>query len=260
MNQITNHLKLLFTFSKIELKKIVAYSGQMSSLLITLPIKALLTYLIWSNLATYNETINLQWLIYYYIIVSFIEFITMPYCEITYDLMWDVSSGNLDMYLIRQMHYLRYKFFSKLHLLFLFMFMMVILEIIYNIDILSLQGVGILYFYCISVSYIFIIFALVGLLSFQFENVLTLRDNAWNIIRLLSGSILPLSYYPSGIERVLKFLPFGYIYYKPVIFTQNFLLPTGFDYIISFAWLVIGIIVLEVLWQKSICKYTSQGG
>jgi len=61
-------------------------------------------------------------------------------------------------------------------------------------------------------------------------------------------------------EKILKFLPFEYIYYKPVIFTQNVALPTSFDFMISGLWLIIGIILLMVFWNRSIRHYSSQGG
>ena len=241
MHQIIRYIQSILAFSKIELKKMKAYSGQLSSLLLTLPIKAILTYLIWANLSTYNYSVDLQWLVLYSIIVSFTEFITMPYCEIAYNLMQDIHTGDLDMYIVKPIHYLLYKFISKLH-------------------IFSFHNISILYFYIISVSYIYIIFAMVGILSFKFENILTLRDNIWNIIRLLAGSILPLSYYPFNIEKILKFLPFEYIYYKPVIFTQNVALPTSFDFVISGLWLILGIFLLIVIWNRSIRHYSSQGG
>ena len=247
MHQIIRYIQRILAFSKIELKKMKAYSGQLSSLLLTLPIKAILTYLIWANLSTYNYSIDLQWLVFYSIIVSFTEFITMPYCEIAYNLMQDIHTGDLDMYIVKPIHYLCYRFISKLHIFFLFVIVMMLLEIVYKVNIFS-------------VSYIYIIFAMVGILSFKFENILTLRDNIWNIIRLLAGSILPLSYYPFNIEKILKFLPFEYIYYKPVIFTQNVALPTSFDFMISGLWLIIGVFLLMVIWNRSIRNYSSQGG
>ena len=132
---------------------------------------------------------------------------------------------------------------------------MMLLEIVYKVNIFSFHNISILYFYIISVSYIYIIFAMVGILSFKFENILTLRDNIWNIIRLLAGSILPLSYYPFNIEKILKFLPFEYIYYKPVIFTQNVALPTSFDFVISGLWLILGIFHLKVVDDKKEMNY-----
>lgn len=260
MHQIIRYIQSILAFSKIELKKMKAYSGQLSSLLLTLPIKAILTYLIWANLSTYNYSVDLQWLVLYSIIVSFMEFITMPYCEIAYNLMQDIHTGDLDMYIVKPIHYLWYRFISKLHIFFLFVIVMIPLKIVYKVNIFSFHNISILYFYIISVSYIYIIFAMVGILSFKFENILTLRDNIWNIIRLLAGSILPLSYYPFNIEKILKFLPFEYIYYKPVIFTQNVALPTSFDFVISGLWLILGIFLLIVFWNGSIRHYSSQGG
>ena len=246
MHQIIRYIQRILAFAKIELKKMKAYSGQL--------------YLIWANLSTYNYSVDLQWLVLYSIIVSFTEFITMPYCEIAYNLMQDIHTGDLDMYIVKPIHYLCYRFISKLHIFFLFVIVMILLEIVYKVNIFSFHNISILYFYIISVSYIYIIFAIVVILSFKFENILTLRDNIWNIIRLLAGSILPLSYYPFNIEKILKFLPFEYIYYKPVIFTQNVALPTSFDFIISGLWLIIGVILLMVFWNRSIRHYSSQGG
>ena len=171
----------------------------------------------------------------------------MPYCEIAYNLMQDIHTGDLDMYIVKPIHYLCYRFISKLHIFFLFVIVMMLLEIVYKVNIFSFHN-------------IYIIFAMVGILSFKFENILTLRDNIWNIIRLLAGSILPLSYYPFNIEKILKFLPFEYIYYKPVIFTQNVALPTSFDFAISGLWLILGIFLLIVIWNRSIRHYSSQGG
>ena len=159
MHQIIRYIQRMLAFSKIELKKMKAYSGQLSSLLLTLPIKAILTYLIWANLSTYNYSIDLQWLVFYSIIVSFTEFITMPYCEIAYNLMQDIHTGDLDMYIVKPIHYLCYRFISKLHIFFIFVIVMMLLEVVYKVNIFSFHNISILYFYIISVSYIYIIFA-----------------------------------------------------------------------------------------------------
>lgn len=177
-----------------------------------------------------------------------------------YDLMDDISTGNLDIYLVRPMNYLLYKYFSSLHIFFLFLLGMLVFGAVNGINLFSLQSLNIICFYIISISFVFIIFAMIGTLSFLVENVLTFRDNAWNIIRLFGGSIIPLNFHPPTLSHLLKFLPFEYIYYKPTVFTQGILLPTTQDYLITITWFLVGIFILRIMWNKSLKLYSSQGG
>lgn len=261
MNPIIKYLIYLRIILYIEFKKLKEYAMQLTSLLLTLPFKIIIVVLMWTQLFKFNSNVfDLKWIVIYYVIVGFMEFVTMPYCEIAYILMDDIKTGNLDIHLVRPINYLFYRFLSKTHIFMIFVIGMIFWCFGNGIRVFTFHFLMILYYYLISVLYIFIIFSIVGIVSFYFDNILSLRDNIWNLIKLFSGSIIPLSFYPEIFSVFLNYGPFQFIYYKPIMFSQNMLFPTGVDFLISFVWLLIGLILLILFWKVSIKQYVSQGG
>ena len=58
--------------------------------------------------------------------------------------------------------------------------------------------------------------ALFGMMAFSAVNIDALIQVKKHLIRLISGSIIPLWFFPDPIAKVLKFLPFPYIYQLPL--------------------------------------------
>lgn len=67
-----------------------------------------------------------------------------------------------------------------------------------------------------SVLINWLIAALFGMIAFTAVNIDALIQVKKHLLRLLSGSIIPIWFFPSGVARVLESLPFVYIYQLPL--------------------------------------------
>ena len=61
-----------------------------------------------------------------------------------------------------------------------------------------------------------LIAALFGMIAFTAVNIDALIQVKKHLLRLLSGSIIPIWFFPAGVSRVLESLPFVYIYQLPL--------------------------------------------
>lgn len=61
-----------------------------------------------------------------------------------------------------------------------------------------------------------LIAALFGMIAFSAVNINALIQVKKHLLRLLSGSIIPIWFFPSGVSKVLGALPFVYIYQLPL--------------------------------------------
>ena len=61
-----------------------------------------------------------------------------------------------------------------------------------------------------------LIAALFGMIAFSAVNIDALIQVKKHLLRLLSGSIIPIWFFPSGVSKVLGSLPFVYIYQLPL--------------------------------------------
>lgn len=61
-----------------------------------------------------------------------------------------------------------------------------------------------------------LIAAIFGMLAFTAVNIDALIQVKKHLIRLLSGSIIPIWFFPAGVAKVLSALPFVYIYQLPL--------------------------------------------
>ncbi len=107
-----------------------------------------------------------------------------------------------------------------------------------------------------------ILAALLGLLAFK-----TLRLGPWAnakgfIMKLLSGSIFPLWFFPAGFRRVLELLPFMNIYQLPlgIYIGQYGMEEIAFRTGLQLFWCVALWLVFDVLQKKASAMVLIQGG
>lgn len=81
------------------------------------------------------------------------------------------------------------------------------------------------------------------------------------LIFILSGYILPISFYPHSIAIIAYILPFTYIIYFPVASVAGFFSTMQLLLILSgqIAWLGIFAIVYKVLWRNGVKAFTGVG-
>lgn len=104
--------------------------------------------------------------------------------------------------------------------------------------------------------------AIVGLSSFWIIELGPLSYVKNTMVRILSGSIIPIWFFPQAFQKVLDYLPFVYIYQLPL---GIFIGKTGYQealksILIQFLWLVLIIIAFLVLMRNARKNLLVQGG
>lgn len=82
------------------------------------------------------------------------------------------------------------------------------------------------------------------------------------IVGFLSGTVIPLSFLPTALEKVLLFLPFSSLNYTPVMIYMGKY--SGLElcgYIgLQLFWVLFFFVLSKLLWKASVKRLSSQGG
>lgn len=103
---------------------------------------------------------------------------------------------------------------------------------------------------------------LVGLLAFDFKSIRGVMRAKYFLVQLLSGLLLPLTFFPKWVQPILDFLPFKIIAYVPLQFYLGKISvsesPAVFLSIL--AWILAFVILGVIFGRRSFDKLTIQGG
>lgn len=204
-----------------------------------------------------------------YVLISFLTGLIIS-ADILHDIYREVKDGSIAINLIRPISYEKRMIFQGLG------------NVMYNfvvIFIVSFTVITILYYkYTGSLSLFNIIFYLIsmmlgvlinlyysyafGLISFKITNMWGLSQIVGAITQLLSGALIPIVFFPQGIQWIFKFLPFSSMIYTPTMIYLGKI--TGLELIkaigIQVIWLGILIVIARVMWNTLIKKLTILGG
>lgn len=101
-----------------------------------------------------------------------------------------------------------------------------------------------------------------GMISFWAVNMDALIQVKKHLVRLLSGSIIPLWFFPAWLKNILECLPFAYLYQLPLnIYIgkyDNSSLMKGLS--VQFIWLVVLLFAFLYLQKRVTSKVMIQGG
>lgn len=99
---------------------------------------------------------------------------------------------------------------------------------------------------------------LTSIAAFWLEETWFLRVIMIFLVRLLSGSLIPLDLFPSGIVAVLRYTPFPYLTYYPVQIFQGTV--GALDAILNlFAWIIILGVLNKIVWNAGVRRYSAAG-
>lgn len=101
-----------------------------------------------------------------------------------------------------------------------------------------------------------------GMISFWAINMSALFQVKKHLIRLLSGSIIPIWFFPDWLQNILNALPFAYLYQLPLDIyigrAQSSEIAKGM--LVQFAWLAVVSILFAICEKRVIRKVMIQGG
>lgn len=108
----------------------------------------------------------------------------------------------------------------------------------------------------------YLITYILGSLAFWYLSVYQLSYILSDLIKLLSGKIIPLTFFPEKIQLLINILPFQYVYFSPLSIFLNKL--NNYEIMQSFMMQMIWIVVLykikEFINNRAFKKMVIQGG
>ena len=101
-----------------------------------------------------------------------------------------------------------------------------------------------------------------GLLSFKITNMWGLTQIMNAIVRLLSGALIPLTFFPDIIAEIFKYLPFGSMISTPTLIYLGKL--NGMEMLqallLQAVWILVFFGLSKWIWSKLIKHLTILGG
>lgn len=103
---------------------------------------------------------------------------------------------------------------------------------------------------------------LIGLLAFNLKSIDGVMRAKYYLTQLLSGLLIPFSFFPHWLERLCELLPFKAVAYTPLQFYlgKTSLAESGAIFFNQFLWLAALSILCLMFWHRAFRKLTLQGG
>lgn len=266
-------IKTYGAFAKGQIKIMSAYRANLLMGLIGQLILLVVTYFLW--IAIYSSSskgvmngFNLGEMLTYIMITLLIGIVTSS--NISSQISNEVRDGSIAMNLIKPIDYSKRIIFMGLGQ-FIFSFLTLFLPGAILITIYGIKNGVQIDFFSIVLSLVSISLGLLiniyysyilGLLSFKFYNIWGISQIARAIVMLVSGAMIPLTFFPKVIQSLFNFMPFSSIIYTPaMIYLNKF---SGIEIAKSLGlqliWIVILIFLSKAMWSKLIDNLAIQGG
>ncbi len=103
---------------------------------------------------------------------------------------------------------------------------------------------------------------LIALLAFWMDEIWTLTTMKNLTLWFLTGQLIPLDMFPDSAQRILKFLPFGYLSFFPAkIFTGSLAVDEIlFGFAVVCSWAMLLYLSARLFWNYALHKYGAFGG
>ncbi len=217
---------------------------------------------------TYIKDFSLTDMITYFIICSIVKELTLSSSGFAYSKM--IKEGGLNAELLKPYSISVSVYFKNLANSVTSMFPQFILFIIllpvigkyltFNLNVINtLFGMAFLIIATIS-SYI--VWSILGLMAFWFEDATAVLWSFAVFFNLISGIFIPLDFFPKEIITIIQWLPFSSWVYLPIKIYLNLLdfdkmlqlLITNVGWIVALFWLY------QFVWSVGVRRYSSIGG
>ena len=103
---------------------------------------------------------------------------------------------------------------------------------------------------------------LIGTCAIHLESILALIRAKFWLIELLSGVLIPMPFFPAGVQKTLRWLPFEHIAFSPLqIYLGKVSLEEALGLLLmQWAWVAALAWLGALWWRRSIRRITIHGG
>lgn len=237
------------------------------------PVYFIVQYFIWSSVyrgeGTTIYNMELPQILSYFGAVTLIGYLTMDFAD--WNLQMLIRTGKFITFNLRPIHHRFFALSQKighraLGFLFEFLPCFLIFQFIFKVNMIpeqigwNMMSIGLAFLMNFYVNYC------IGMTAFWLTQASGIK-NVFNILSsLLSGSVIPLVFFPEFLQKVLFFLPFQYISYVPaMVFTGSYSLggiTMKIPQIVCCQAIAVVIVlaISEVVYRRAIVKFSSVGG
>lgn len=114
----------------------------------------------------------------------------------------------------------------------------------------------------LSFGILWLLSALAGMMAFWYVELGNIGLVKESVMRILSGSIVPLWFFPKSIQKISAYLPFQYTYQTPLgIYIGKITMVQAMNsMLIQAFWVIILLFILHRVWKKAKRHVMVQGG
>ncbi|PZO95933.1 ABC transporter permease [Streptococcus halichoeri] len=207
----------------------------------------------------------------FYIIMSFVTTL-LTKSDSSFMIGEEVKDGSIIMRLLRPVHFAASYLFMEIGFRWIVLisvglpFLLVISGVRVMAGLPFWQVLASIFLYLLSLLLAFLInfyFNICfGFTAFVFKNLWgsNLLKNA--LVSFMSGSLIPLAFFPKVVANVLSFLPFSSLVYTPVMIVigKYNLRQIGLALGLQLFWLLVMVVLSQLIWKKVQYQLTIQGG
>ncbi|HEY8392798.1 MAG TPA: ABC-2 family transporter protein [Capillibacterium sp.] len=252
-------------------KEWAAYRNQMAVSVFVGPVFFLTQMFIWRAVYGTRTILNgltLEEMLTYYGISAVIGYLT--YDSADWDLQWLVRTGGFLTFLLRPVSYCFYAFAEKighrlLALLVEILPIYVIFFFVFRIKLIPAAPGWALLSLALSFILVFLTNYCIGLSAFWLTRTEGLRRAFLTLRDLSAGMLIPLTFFPEGMQKLLFYLPFQFITYAPIrVFIGHYelagiTLPIPQVVALQFLAVVLMFLLSRLLWYFGIKRFTGVG-
>lgn len=266
-------IKSYMPFATNSFQAKLAYKGDTIMFILGQSVLIVVTAFLWRAIYSSSEDsilngFNLTEMIVYMLVAFLTNLVISNRCINT--IYTEIKDGSVAMSLIKPISYTVRLFFETIgqvvfnfFIVFLPVFIVVTAVLAINRGYVNVLQI-VIYFISTVLSLIlnFCYYYCFGLLAFKITNMWGLNQIMGAITRLLSGTLIPIIFFPKLVAKVFNILPFSSITSTPTLIYLGKL--TGMDMIkalsLQVIWIVLFYLLSKWMWKKLIKQITILGG
>jgi ABC-2 type transport system permease protein len=259
-------MSIYFQIIKFNLLRFLAYPLEIFSLFLRKFLETGFLILFWSvvSQSNHDEKFQLINLIAYFLIATGLGEITMiQTLRYSRTIQKAVKEGYLSNYLIKPLNSIPYLYAETVGSIGVGIIIAIVSVIVGIFLTKSVSALSLVFFFisliiALILSFFFNLF--IGIISFYATEIQGIRMLLRHVGRLLSGIVIPLSFFPSAIKNIIILTPFPSMIFAPInaLQAKNFneiLTPI----IVGIVWIIILSIMAKLAWDRAMRTYEAVG-
>lgn len=237
--------------------------------LFSVPLSLIIYYFLWKSIFEFSNAITikgftLQEMVSYYALAMIVAF--FAWSDVDSWIEEDVIEGNMIAALLKPASYFAYSIYFQFGMNSLAFFVEILPVLIIG-ALLGLRpsSVGNILLFLVAVAIAvmiyFLISYLIGLSAFWLKRISGLKRVKRLTVAFLSGSMIPLTFFPDALQKIFVYLPFQYVRFTPVnIYLNKYTFLQSLGYIgIGLVWVFALYFLSAYIWKRAFKKFAGSG-